>query len=267
MRNALVGGRTAGVRTMLGGVSGLSLHAAAAALGVSALLATSAAAYATLKIVGIAYLLYLGVRMLRSARRPVEVEQAPGGSRWFAQGFVSNALNPKVALFFLTFVPQFLPDTGSTLPLALLLSAIFAALYLAWFSGLVALVARASSALRRPRQVLTPASARHRAACPERGTSSAAFCSDSTSSSRNARMAPAISSAARRPSPRSSAARTSWSSARARMPPLAAPVRSATSRARSLSSSSRSTIRAARRLRAASAIARWIVRLTDTNRS
>src|SRR5215213_1776072 len=83
MRNALVGGRSAGVRTMLGGASGLTLHAAAAALGVSALLATSAAAYATLKIVGIAYLLYLGVRMLRSARRPVEVEQAPGGSRWF----------------------------------------------------------------------------------------------------------------------------------------------------------------------------------------
>ena len=64
---------------------------------------------------------------------------------------MSNALNPKVALFFLTFVPQFLPDTGSTLPAALLLSAIFAAIYLAWFSGLVALVGLASSALRRPR--------------------------------------------------------------------------------------------------------------------
>src|SRR5215207_9410332 len=82
MRNALVGGRTAGVRTMLGGVSGLSLHAAAAALGVSALLATSAAAYATLKLVGIAYLLCLGVKMLRSARHPSEPEQeARGGGR------------------------------------------------------------------------------------------------------------------------------------------------------------------------------------------
>ena len=151
MRNALVGGRGAGVRTMLGGASALSLHATAAALGVSALLATSAAAYATLKIVGIAYLLYLGVRMLLSSRKPAEPEHASRGGRWFAQGFVSNALNPKVALFFLTFVPQFLPDTGSTLPLALLLSAIFAAIYLAWFSGLVALVGVASSALRRPR--------------------------------------------------------------------------------------------------------------------
>jgi threonine/homoserine/homoserine lactone efflux protein len=152
MRNALVGGRGAGVRTMLGGASGLTLHAAAAALGVSALLATSATAFAMLKIVGIAYLVYLGAKMLLSARRPGEPEQAaPGGGRWFAQGFVSNALNPKVALFFLTFVPQFLPDSGSTFPVALALSAIFAAIYLAWFSGLVALVGLASSALRRPR--------------------------------------------------------------------------------------------------------------------
>jgi threonine/homoserine/homoserine lactone efflux protein len=119
-------------------------------MGVSALLAASATAYATLKIVGVAYLMYLGVRMLLSARRPGEPQHASRAGRWFAQGFVSNALNPKVALFFLTFVPQFLPDTGSTLPVALVLSAIFAAIYVAWFSGLVALVGLASSALRRP---------------------------------------------------------------------------------------------------------------------
>jgi threonine/homoserine/homoserine lactone efflux protein len=151
MRNALVGGRTAGVRTMLGGASGLTLHAAAAALGVSALLATSAAAYAALKLVGIAYLVYLGVKMFLSARKPSEPEHEARGGRPYAQGFVSNALNPKVALFFLTFVPQFLPDSGPTLPVALLLSAIFAAIYLAWFSGIVTLVGLASDALRRPR--------------------------------------------------------------------------------------------------------------------
>jgi threonine/homoserine/homoserine lactone efflux protein len=151
MRNALVGGWSAGLRTMLGGASGLTLHAAAAALGVSALLATSATAFAALKLVGIAYLAYLGVKMLLSAQRPDEPEQPSRSGRSFAQGFVSNALNPKVALFFLTFVPQFLPDSGPTLPAALALSAIFAAIYLAWFSGLVALVGLASSALRRPR--------------------------------------------------------------------------------------------------------------------
>lgn len=151
MRNALVGGRSAGVRTILGGASGLTVHATAAALGVSALLATSATAYATLKLVGVAYLVYLGVRMLVSARRPSEPDQASTGGRWFAQGFVSNALNPKVALFFLTFVPQFLPDHGATLPAALALSATFAAIYLAWFSGWVTFVELVGNALRRPR--------------------------------------------------------------------------------------------------------------------
>jgi threonine/homoserine/homoserine lactone efflux protein len=152
LRNGLVGGRSAGLRTMFGGASGLSLHATAAALGVSALLATSATAYTTLKLVGVAYLLYLGVRMLWSARRPAETgHQDSKRRRPFAQGFVSNALNPKVALFFLTFVPQFLPSHGPTLPSALLLSAIFAMIYLAWFTGLVALIGLASDALRRPR--------------------------------------------------------------------------------------------------------------------
>lgn len=83
---ALVGGRTSGLRTMLGGASGLTLHAAAAALGVSALLATSATAYATLKLIGIAYLLYLGVKMLRSAGQPAEPEQEARSGRPFAQG-------------------------------------------------------------------------------------------------------------------------------------------------------------------------------------
>lgn len=151
MRNALVGGRAAGLRTMLGGASGLTLHASAAALGVSALLATSAAAYSTLKLVGVAYLLYLAVKMLRSAGKPEAGEGAGRGGRPFAQGFVSNALNPKVALFFLTFVPQFLPDSGPTLPVAVALSAIFAAVYLAWFTGLVAIVGFAAGVLRRAR--------------------------------------------------------------------------------------------------------------------
>src|SRR3954463_14510973 len=94
MRNALVGGRTAGVRTMLGGVSGLTLHATAAALGVSALLATSAAAYSPPQLLGVAYLLYLAVRMLLSSRTPGETEHEPRRGRPFLQGFVGNALNP-----------------------------------------------------------------------------------------------------------------------------------------------------------------------------
>ena len=128
----------------------MTLHAGAAALGVSALLATSAAAYSALKLVGVAYLLYLGARMLLAAQRPTGDERRAPGKRAFAQGFVSNALNPKVALFFLTFVPQFLPDQGATLPTALALSATFAAIYVAWFGGLVTLVEIVGTALRRP---------------------------------------------------------------------------------------------------------------------
>jgi threonine/homoserine/homoserine lactone efflux protein len=150
-RNALVGGRSAGIRTALGGATGLTVHAAAAALGMSALLAASAAAYATLKLVGVAYLVYLGLKLLLSARSD-EAEKPPARrGHWFAQGLLSSALNVKVALFFLTFLPQFLPDTGSTLPVALGLSAIFAAIYVAWFSGLVVVVGLVSGALRRPR--------------------------------------------------------------------------------------------------------------------
>jgi threonine/homoserine/homoserine lactone efflux protein len=151
MRNAIFGGRSAGVRTTLGGATGLTVHASAAVLGLSALLATSATAYATLKLIGVAYLVYLGLRLLLSGRTEEEEQQTRGGRRWFAQGFLSSALNVKVALFFLTFLPQFLPTTGSTLPAALGLAAIFAAIYVAWFSGLVVVVGLVSSVLRRPR--------------------------------------------------------------------------------------------------------------------
>jgi threonine/homoserine/homoserine lactone efflux protein len=150
-RNALLRGRSAGLRTMVGGATGLTVHATAAAFGISALLASSAAAYTTLKLVGIAYLLYLGARMLLSAGRQDDQDSTRSQGRPFAQGLLSNALNPKVALFFLTFLPQFLPDHGATLPAALAFSAVFAALYLTWFTGLISLVEVVGNALRRPR--------------------------------------------------------------------------------------------------------------------
>jgi threonine/homoserine/homoserine lactone efflux protein len=157
-RNALVGGRSGGLLTMLGGVLGLVVHASAAALGLSALLLTSASAFTALKIIGAVYLLWLGLQMLRSAARsgraPMadEAVAAPRrGSAYLWQGFLSNALNPKVALFFVSFLPQFLSaDTGSPQAEAMLLSAIFAGLYLAWFGLYVAAVDRLGRWLRRP---------------------------------------------------------------------------------------------------------------------
>lgn len=158
-RNALVGGRYGGVLTMLGGVLGLTVHAGTAALGLSALLLTSATAFTVLKIVGALYLLWLSTQMLwsaaRSRRSPAAEETPPAPRRrsaYLRQGFLSNALNPKVALFFVTFLPQFLSaDSGSPRTEALLLSGIFAALYLAWFGLYIAAVDRLGRWLRRPR--------------------------------------------------------------------------------------------------------------------
>jgi threonine/homoserine/homoserine lactone efflux protein len=158
-RNALVGGRYGGLLTMLGGVLGLTVHAGAAALGLSALLLASATAFTMLKIVGAVYLLWLAAQMLwsatRSRRSPTTEPAGPvpvRRSAYLRQGFLSNALNPKVALFFVTFLPQFLSaDSGSPQAEALLLSAIFGVLYLAWFGLYVAAVDRLGRWLQRPR--------------------------------------------------------------------------------------------------------------------
>ena len=157
-RNALGGGRVGGLLTVAGGALGLTVHAAAAALGLSALLLASASAFTALKVVGVAYLLWLGVQTLRAARRTrlePDVDDVPApalsAGAYLRQGFLSNALNPKVALFFVTFLPQFLPaDSGSPRGQALLLSAVFATLYVGWFGGYALVVDRLGRWLRRP---------------------------------------------------------------------------------------------------------------------
>ena len=116
-RSATQGAR-AGVVALLGIMSGVSVHIVAAALGLSALLATSAWAFTVIKVAGCAYLLYLGFSMLM-AKRPqqdgaeaeqnLELPRTASLQRIFAGGFLTNVLNPKVALFFLAFVPQFIP--------------------------------------------------------------------------------------------------------------------------------------------------------------
>ena len=157
-RNALAGGLWGGLMTLVGGALGLTVHASAAALGLSALLLASSTAFTVLKIVGVAYLLWLGIQTLRAARKsrrePAEAGAVVAPQRRWAylrQGFLSNALNPKVALFFVTFLPQFLPtDSGSPRAEALMLSAVFALIYVSWFSTYVMLVERFGRWLRRP---------------------------------------------------------------------------------------------------------------------
>jgi threonine/homoserine/homoserine lactone efflux protein len=109
----LLDGKRAAFFTSLGICAGLPVHATASALGLSLILATSSEAFTVVKFVGAGYLAYLGIRTIRDSLRPAAdpaVTAGPARSRRaaFAQGFLSNVLNPKVALFYLTFLPQFI---------------------------------------------------------------------------------------------------------------------------------------------------------------
>ena len=125
---SLAGGRRAGLVSVAGIHMGSLVHIAAAIAGLSALLATSAAAFATVKWAGAAFLVYLGVRTFLkradSAADPKTLEPAPLRAV-FRQGFVVNALNPNTAIFFLAFVPQFVDPGRGTTSQILVLSALF----------------------------------------------------------------------------------------------------------------------------------------------
>ena len=117
-------GRQAGVVSALGISSGTLIHTLFAAFGLSAILATSAQAFTTIKIVGAAYLIYLGLQALLKKSKPVLASKVSALSHWqiYRQGVVTNVLNPKVAIFFLAFLPQFVDPTASfgTLPFLVL---------------------------------------------------------------------------------------------------------------------------------------------------
>lgn len=119
----VAGGRSEGLASCFGtGLGGL-VHVAAAALGLSLLIAQSALTFSLVKYVGAAYLVYLGIRMLTRKEQPVEVGQvrAQGARRAFMEGIMVETLNVKTALFFLAFLPQFTaPDTPLAPQLALL---------------------------------------------------------------------------------------------------------------------------------------------------
>ena len=119
-------GLRAGAVAALGIGTGALVHVCAAALGLSALLAASAAAFTVVKIVGAAYLVYVGISLLRSKSSTRSPPVSASGNRpasiqgIFFQGFLTNVLNPKVALFFLAFLPQFVLSYAPSKPLAFL---------------------------------------------------------------------------------------------------------------------------------------------------
>ena len=114
-------GFRAGAVAALGIGAGCIVHITAAAFGLSAVLAASASAFALLKLAGAAYLIYVGVSLLRSGGAAAAVSLPPEALRpIFVQGFWTNVLNPKVALFFLAFLPQFVDAGGAGSPLPFL---------------------------------------------------------------------------------------------------------------------------------------------------
>ncbi len=122
-------GRRAGVLSVMGIIAGCCVHTLAAAFGLSAILATSSRAFLVVKLCGAAYLIYLGIRMIaeRAPGQPATLE-LPREQSWaiFQSGFLTNVLNPKVALFFLAFLPQFVdPSAHSKLGALLFLGAVF----------------------------------------------------------------------------------------------------------------------------------------------
>jgi threonine/homoserine/homoserine lactone efflux protein len=150
-RTALERGARPARLTAAGIGSGLLVWAALSAIGVAAILSASAEVYAVLRLAGAAYLIFLGIRGLLRAAGPDRVEAPRAHGSPFRQGLFTNLLNPKIAVFYTTFLPQFIRAGDSVLAMSLLLASIHAALSLVWLSGYGSVVARAGDVLRRGR--------------------------------------------------------------------------------------------------------------------
>jgi threonine/homoserine/homoserine lactone efflux protein len=165
IRNTLLGERRSGVFTALGVSSGQAIWALAASVGVAALLRASEPAFLAVKLVGTAYLIFLGAQAIRGAfghggrnyQRSAGAAAGDSSVRCITpsvalrQGVISNLGNPKMAVFFTSLLPQFTPHGSASFSTALLLGLIFCSLTLAWLTGYATVVARAGDFLRRPR--------------------------------------------------------------------------------------------------------------------
>jgi threonine/homoserine/homoserine lactone efflux protein len=165
LRTAAVEGPRRGVYTSIGICSGLCFWGVAAALGISAVLAASHTAYTVLRAIGAIWLAWLGFNIMfargprenRSGPMPSEdgrpgpfVDDARMARAWFWRGLLSNLTNPKVGVFFITFVPQFVPAGVAVAPFVGLLVLIHVALSVIWLGLLIAATQSVGRMLRRP---------------------------------------------------------------------------------------------------------------------
>jgi threonine/homoserine/homoserine lactone efflux protein len=162
-RSVLLGGRRDAFATTLGISAGCFVWAIVSAAGVAAVLAASQTAYDALRLVGAAYLVWLGVQSLLAAWRgqdPTLTAEGVGRRRPFRQGLLTNLFNPKIALFYSTFLPQFIGPGDPALLMSMLLAGVHIALGLVWLTAYAWLLDRAvtafkSSRLRRALDALT----------------------------------------------------------------------------------------------------------------
>jgi RhtB (resistance to homoserine/threonine) family protein len=155
-KHALLAGRRGGVFAAVGVAAGLAIWTLAAAVGVAAVLRASAVAFLALKIVGAIYLVWMGVQLLR-ARTAAEAPASEGAvsgrrvaRKAVRQGLLSDLSNPKIAVFFTSFLPQFVHGDRHGFASLLMLGAIFCVLTLFWLVFYGNLVGHGSTVLRRP---------------------------------------------------------------------------------------------------------------------
>ncbi len=157
LRSALTQSRRHAYATAVGIMSGTFAWGAAAAVGAAALLAASELAFMILKLVGAAYLVYLGVSMIVASfrRHTVIVDDTPRptGSLWaaFARGALTNLLNPKVGVFYIALIPQFIPAGVVPFAMGLLLAGVHVVESLVWFSAIIFATQFARQWLQSPR--------------------------------------------------------------------------------------------------------------------
>ena len=156
-KNTVTVGRTGGFKTVFGTCCALLIHTAAAVLGLSAIIMKSAMLFSILKYVGAAYLLYLGIKTLWALKYKKDMvsiadqENKFADSSCFKQGFLTNILNPKVAVFFLTFLPQFVNTESNTLLSFLMLGMTYTVLTAIWSFLYVYLINQISVFMKKPK--------------------------------------------------------------------------------------------------------------------
>ena len=149
--NALLGGRRGGILAAVGVSIGLAVWTFAAAFGIAALLRASEVGFTALKLIGAAYLVWIGVQMLRARNPDGAAQPRRSGQRSLRQGLISDLGNPKIAVFFTSFLPQFVGSGSPAFASLAALGLIFCVLTLIWLVVYATLVGHGAAVLRRPR--------------------------------------------------------------------------------------------------------------------